>query len=348
MGALVLISSLPSFIWKRKFAVKIVMLLLIAAQVIIYFKFVNYSSLIFISKHIITRNSTDIPPKTATKNVLGALNLHLWFETCAKDSNALCNFPMFPKAPDKRVFLSKTIIDVSDTKMKNVEALRMFGYIIPRETGLYIFMVKFCFAELWLSKDETQANARRIDSDEELPQEKKDFRISSKADLTAGKKYYIEVVSICFYKAYKLQVLWKTPKNNTFQLINGSFLSHYHNDSNLKDLKIYDDLIPDSPACASRRHQKTYFDIHEEINYLSHDEIQDILPYCEYKPSYTVNHEVGRYQAVTYHVVHTFIYPFPEHPNLRDQKHWIYPLDEEEAFQVVDTFMGSLEKAKPG
>ena len=346
---------LPSFFWKRKQAVTIGILFLVISQVIVYFKFFNRASLKLIPKpnaaSFKTQNWTEGLPTTATalRKTTGNLNLHVWLETCAKDLSILCNFPMFPKAPDGRVFINKTIIDANENELKDAEGFRMFGFIAPTESGLYVFMVTFCSAEIWLSPDETSTSATRIFSDEKISRGKtEDSRVSREVNLTAGMKYYIEVVATCFHKTNNPQVLWKTPKNSTFEVINGTFLSRYHNESGLKHLKIYDELLPDSPACASRMHQKTYFENQRDISYLSHDEVQDILPYCEYSPSYIVSHKVPRYHAVTYHVVHTFIYPFPKHPNLRDQKNWIFPLDEKEALHTVGIFMESLEKTNPG
>ena len=350
MGAFVFVSSLLSFFWKQKQAVKIGVLLLVLSQIILYIKFINRARVKFMPRRNLslfkTRNSTDSPDEAAADKITGNLNLHLWVDTCAEDLNTLCNFPMFPKAPDKKSFVDTTIIDPNDEKV-NAEGLRLFGYITPCESGLYPFMVKGCSAEIWLRENESWTSARMVYSDEYLPREKKHSRLSRDIDLRAGMKYYIEVVATC-RQENKLQVLWKTPTSSTFKVINGSFLSHYYNDSGLGYLKMYNEALPVSPACASRRHHKMYFENKRELRYLPHDDVKDVLPYCEYKPSYTVNRKVGRWEAVTYHVVHTFIYPFPEHPNLQDQKHWIFPLDKDEALQIVDIFMESLNKANPG
>ena len=325
-----------SFFWKQRQAVMFGVLLLVVSQIIFY---------LYLFK---TQNSTDWPRETAAvEKITGNLNLHLWLETCAKDLHTLCNFPMFPKAPDEKFFVNKTIIYPNDSEV-NVQGLRLFGYITPWESGLYLFMVNFCSAEIWLGENETWTSARIIYSNENLRRENNDSRVSRNTDLRAGKRYYVEVVATCLHETSKLQVLWKTPTSSTFKIINGSFLSHYYNDSGLKDFKTYDESLPDSPACASRRHQKTYFETKKELRYLVHDDVKGVLPYCEYKPSYTVNHKVGRWEATRRHVVHTFIYPFPVHPNLHDQKHWIFPLGKEEALQIVDIFMELLKKANPG
>lgn len=338
------VSSLVSIYRGRSLAFKIAILLFALSQFIAYYNFFRYSRFGLVFNLTTTQIFTDVPPKTASKNVTGNLNLHVWLGICVKDLNALCNFPMYPKAPDARVLLNRTMVD-PDERGINVKTLRLFGFVTPWTSGLYFFKVKICSAEIWLGRDGTNLRTRRIYSDEDFSQDQKGV---GEAELIGGKTYYIEVISICSGETNQLQVLWKTPQHYDFQIINGSFLSHYLKDSNFKHIKLYDELIPDSPTCPSRRHQETYFKVYEEMSYLSHEEIKDTLPYCEYSPSYVVNHKVGRYHAVTYHVVHTFIYPFPEHSQLEDKKYWIFPLDEKEAFQIVDTFMKSLEQSRPG
>ena len=347
MGTLVFVSSLVSFyrkLRKRSLAFKTAILLFTLSQFIAYYNFFRYYRFGLVFNLTTTQTFTNAAPKSASKNVTGNLNLHVWLGICAKDLNALCNFPMYPKAPDVRILLNSTMVDPGESGI-NVKALRLFGFVTPWTSGLYFFKVKFCSAEIWLGQDETNLRTRRIYSNEDFSQGQKDV---GEAELIGGKTYYVEVISICSEETNQLQFLWKTPQHSDFQIINGSFLSYYHKDSNFKHLKLYDDLIPDSPTCAFRRHHGTYFKVYEEISYLSHDEIKDTLPYCEYSPSYVVNHKVSKYHAVTYHVVHTFIYPFPEHSQLQDEKYWIFPLDEKEAFQIVDAFMQSLEQSRPG
>jgi len=249
---------------------------------------------------------------------------------------------MFPRAPDSRQLVNKAVIA---DNLTDAEGIRLFGFISPDKSGFYLFIVQFCSAEVWLSHNESWRNARKVFDSENQPRE---LRFSDKTALVAGNKYFIEVVSTCFHRRNKIQLLWKTPSSSTFEIINGSYLSQYVDDTGRNQSLVYDDLLPDSLVCASRRNNRTYFKAQPEISYLSHDEVKDILPYCEYNPSYTVNYKMKRYEAVTRHVVHSFIYPFPEHMDLKDQKYWIYPLGVNEARKVVDVFAGSFHKRMPG
>lgn len=320
-------------------------------ETVVIFKLDKSTTLIF-NRNTTTytrKNSTYLNTMTLnTKSALvlrksGNLNLHLWSDTCARELNILCNLPMFPRAPDSRQLVNKTIIA---DNLTDADGTRLFGFIIPDKSGLYLFAVQVCSAEVWLSHNENWRNARKVLDTEKQP--KKDFQVSGKIHLVAGNKYFIEVVSTCFRKRNKIQLLWRTPMTSAFEIINGSYLSQYIDDTGWNHSLISDELLPDSLVCASRRSNRTYFKASREISYLSHDEVKDILPYCEYNPSYTVKHKVQKYQAVTRLVVHSFIYPFPEHMNLRDEKYWIYPLGEDEARKVVDVFTESLHKKMPG
>jgi len=239
--------------------------------------------------------------------------------------------------------ISKTVID---DNVANAEGIRLFGFISPDKSGYYLFTVLFCSAEVWLGHNENWTNARRILNTEIQTEE--DLQVSSEIALVAGNRYFIEVVSTCFRKRNKIQLLWKTPKSSAFEIINGSFLTQYVDDTGWNQSLVYDNLLPDSLVCASKRNNRTYFKAQPEITYLSHDEVKDILPYCEYNPSYTVNYKLQRNQAVSRLVVHSFIYPFPEHIDLKDEKYWIYPLGVDEARKVVDVFTESLYKRMPG
>lgn len=345
--------SLPfSVFWKRKFIFVFVFEVLLLLQVLVFWKFSYRSKLQKITvPNIFTQSetSTNVPVAATTCNETGNLNLHIWNDICARNFETLCSYPLFPKAPDIRILVNEALIAVNEANdTSSSRALRIFGFLTPKYSGRYCFMVTSCDAQVWLRENASSSKVRQVFDSDRMSTEKRNSGVSSEIDLKARRKYFIEVVASCYKTRKKLQLLWKTPKSASFRLIDSSILSHYYNDSNLIHLKSFEDTLPDSPACAARRHNKLYFHDHGVMTYLSHDVVKDILPYYTYKPSYTVEHRVDRYQAVTKHVVHTFVYPFPEHPNLRDEKHWIFPLDEEAALSVVARFVKYLDKAKPG
>jgi len=332
------IGFIPSFIWKRK-CTTVVLLLILSFEIVIFFKFDEVAVLIATGQQMFARfarQGSNDSKTTTTLAKTGRLNLHLWSETCARDLKILCNFPMFPNAPDNRLLLNTT--KIAKDLIKEEAGLRLFGFITPDKSGSYLFTVKFCRAEVWLSHNENWKHARKIWDAGNFSKEE--------IGLKAGKNYFIEVVATCFRQRNKIQLLWKTPVSSVFEVINGTFLSSFVDDSGFKNSKIYDGSMPDSPVCTSRRYKTTYFQVHQEISYLSHDEVQDILPYCDYNASYIVKKRLKQYHAIRFYHVHTFVYPFPDDINLTNANK--RPLNKQEALEVVRIFMKSLEKKMSG
>ena len=335
-----LCSSLLS-LWNRKL-VKIGFLVFLVFEIVVILK-LDQSIFYRITASYTRQNSTYL--NTVTPNTKSArsslktqksgnLNLHLWSDTCASDLNILCNLPMFPRAPDKRWLVNETVIA---DNLTDVGGIRLFGFITPDKSGFYLFTVHFCPAEVWLSQNENWRHSRKIcDAGNFSKQEIK---------LTAGKNHFIEVVATCLRQRNKVQLLWKTPASSVFEVINETFLSSFVDDNGLNS-KIYDELLPDSPVCTSRRYKTTYFQVYQEISYLSHDEVQDILPYCDYHPSYTVEKKMKHYEAIRLYHVPTFVYPFPDDKNLRHANN--RRLSKDEALQVVRIFMESFEVKMSG
>ena len=340
-------------LWKRKM-VKVGVVLFLVFEFVVFVRFDKLTR-IFNERNktaVAQENSTGLQMTISIKksptalNLSGFLNLHLWSDTCAKNLDILCNFPMFPRAPDNRLALNKTVIA---RNLKQAKAIRLFGFIDPIESGVFFFMVKFCIAEVYLSYNKNWKEARQILSLDvgKFPENKSDSQVSSAIDLVAGEKYFIDIVAICVYRINKLQLLWKTPSSSGFEILNSTFLSTKMDDNSLSNLSFYDEDIPDSQACALRKNDTTYFKSRREISYLSHEEVKNVLPNCEYKPSYILNRRVSKYEAVVRHVVHSFIFPFPEHHQVRNFSNRIYPLGESEAREVVNILMEALRNKSP-
>lgn len=328
---------IPLSMRKQKCAV-VVLVLIIGFEIGMFLKFNELAVFISMGQQIIAsfarQGSTDFQT-TTTLAMRGHLNLHLWSETCAKDLNILCNFPMFPNAPDNRVLLNST--KVTKDLTRGGAGLRLFGFITPPKSGSYLFTVKFCHAEVWLSHNENWRHLKKIwDAGNFSNQE---------IGLIAGKNYFIEVAAACFRQRTEIQLLWKLPESSVFEVISRTFLSSFVDDSGL-NTKFYDISLPDSPLCTSRRYKTTYFRVHQEISYLSHDEVQDILPYCDYNPSYTVKKKMKRFQAIHFYHFKTFVYPFPDNKNLSFANG--HPLNKNEALEVVHIFMESFEEKMSG
>ena len=138
--------------------------------------------------------------------------------------------------------------------------VRVLGYLTPNMTGEYVFSVTSQgLAELWLSENRHWKDAKKIactKSSELTPNlmsGKKETHFSRSIFLLAGHTYYFE--AICVRRILKrsvpsIQIAWKTPGKNTFEIISKAFLTSYTNDSAKAKTKTFDDDLPDVLACA--------------------------------------------------------------------------------------------------
>ena len=230
MGAIFHVRTALNRVWKRRI-VKVGVVLFLVFEFLTLVRFDKFTSIITNSKKTTatSKNLTDsynltlIEEYSKAPKMSGFLNLHLWSDTCAKNLDILCNFPMFPRAPDNRLALNKTVIA---RNLKQAKAIRLFGFIDPIESGVFFFMVKFCIAEVYLSYNKNWKEARQILSLDvgKFPENKSDSQVSSAIDLVAGEKYFIDIVAICVYRINKLQLLWKTPSSSGFEILNSTFL----------------------------------------------------------------------------------------------------------------------------
>lgn len=296
------------------------------------------------------------------------LNHHTWEKNCIKTTELLCNFPIFPKAPDKRRIINRTLlIQLKDTE---TDAHRLFGFILPTSKGEYRFAVASNgFAEIWLSPSKNWRAAKKVAFIQPLyarptmagPQfNVSATQISSEIHLKANVRYYIEILYTLGTQD-KLEkfliVAWKRPKQSKFEVINREFLSLFINDGAKDKYKMFDDDLPDAKSCATRsihdytnKHMKP-----ETLPYLEHSDVSRALHFCAYQPSYLVDPKMfigrnfTRYSGVKRHVRKTNTYPFSivdgieRFKRAHVQFHAEQPLDEEEAWSVVLRYMDALE-----
>lgn len=298
------------------------------------------------------------------------LNHHVWEYNCLKSIEALCNFPIFPKAPDKREIISRT--EITTRSRRRVDAHRLLGFLVPNLSGEHLFAVTSNgFAEVWLSPDKSWRSANQIayirQTDLKSTIKKWDFeavksQISAGVYLEARKRYFIEIVySLGGRKRGEnfLQVAWKRPGKSTFEIIESESLSLYTNDSEKDKYKTYDDRLPKAHYCA--KYQKSYANKYmrsEPYPSLDNSAISGALPFCDYSPSYILNPAkldgFEKYHGVKKHVHKTYGYPYPNIDGIirSHTAHNVFlaedPLEEEEAWSVVEAYMETVEKSYPG
>ena len=289
--------------------------------------------------------------------VIPGLNQHIWQSNCFNNIETLCNFPVFPNAPDMRnVTLSTEILTESYSQ-------RLFGYLLPDLTGEYHFAVSTNgYAAIWLSSSKNWEEAKEILFLRPFDLQKR--QISTRIRFKARKRYYLEIVyapgSPNNIENNFLQVAWKRPRQSIFEIIESKFLSLYKNDIEKWQLRLYDDELPEALPCRVKNHNsyRNKFMRPGSLPYLKHQNVQRTLNYCNYRPSYLVYRgdlsSFGQYDGVYKYTRKTHSYRFPNvkgvtrNPGAEQAFIAEYPLNENEVRFIVKRYMTALSKAYKG
>ena len=324
-------------------------------------------------KHFLFQEPLDLLENDENISSRG-LNQHVWDKNCIKTIASLCNFPMFPNAPDKRQVIYRT--EITEQNDSTTDAHRIFGFIRPNLTGDYQFAVASNgYAEVWLSESANWNTAKEIAYLKLVERISvtttvigRTFnvsrkQISSRIYLKAKTRYYIEILYALGIQSkgeYFLRVSWKHPQVSNFVVIESDSLFPFKNDSEAGKQKMYDDELPNAKSCNKDGANQGYKNKHMnkdqvKIPFLEHTSVSKVLPSCEYRPSYLPDaatlKSFRQYHGVFKHVkkIHTFPFSFPEGVVL-GSRHQRYsfaqlPLQEEEAWSVVEKYMDSLKKS---
>ena len=274
-----------------------------------------------------SRRTDPINKDLEVEDILKGLNKHTWERYCQSNLEQLCNYPIFPKAPDKRDFVQN--VNIMSTVNEVDGAVRLLGFVRPNATGEYQFFVTSNdFAEVWLSPNTNWKDAKKIAYGKpqylrsatlkKLSFETMKYQISQTVGLLTGQKYYFEVIYVktdTKSSEQLIQVAWKRPDRTEFELIEGEYFSLYTEDSDKSKLKIYDEELPDALACETlRRRFANKYMRPDTLPYLSRNAMNKTLPICEYKPSYLLDpanlpRDLKLYHGVK-NVQKTYTYPF--------------------------------------
>ena len=225
------------------------------------------------------------------------LNGHIWYDVCPSSIQAACNYPLFPKAPNE-----KTIITTLDFgRSGNNYIQRVFGFLHPPRTGKYRFaLAADDFSELWLSPNEDPSKAVFICGVSEFT-ERGEFQrwpsqLSREIELQGNCKYYMEIIHAQLGGNDFFHVVWSLPsvgnvlrfttipieRTSLFYKPNSEALDNYHK-------------TPFSALCESKSYHQhsSKPDVKSIPVFLPHNEVTDVLPYCDYKPNYLVKEEIS-------------------------------------------------------
>ena len=304
------------------------------------------------------------------EDTLKGLNKHTWERYCQSSLEQLCNYPIFPKAPDKRNFVQNA--NIMSTVNEVDGAVRLLGYVQPNTTGEYQFLVTSNgFAEVWLSPNTDWKDAMKIayykpqyfrSALKKLSFEAMKPQISDTVSLLARQKYFFEVIYVktdTKSSEQLIQVAWKRPDRSEFELIEGEFFSLYTEDSDKAKMKIYDDELPDVLACEKlRRRFANKYMRPDTLPYLTRAAVDKTLPLCEYRPSYLLDPEnlprnFKTYHGVKKHVQKTHVFPVANVSGLvtnRRVAKWIlpeYPLNKSESLSVIHRYFEAIHRMYP-
>lgn len=285
------------------------------------------------------------------------LNAHVWYDVCASSVKSLCNYPLFPQAPNKRTLITTT--DLS--RVQDNYAQRIFGILHPPRTGKYRFAISSDdFSELWLSPSEDPSKAVLICSVKEWSGRDEFQRwpsqISKQVDLQENRKYYIEIIHVQFGGDEFIKVVWSVPgRRAVFKAIHSDSTSLFFNDTGSPLHNYF--TAPPSAACDSRSHHQ--HNSEPEVKgmpvYLPHEALADVLPYCDYKPSYLQKNKIPDVPQNVYAFLNSHYFPVDSFPPI-EYKEVVNPfsafgnheLDIMAAQKAAKLYMDSLHQHYPG
>lgn len=287
------------------------------------------------------------------------LNAHVWCELCLKITLELCRYPLFPHAPTARDTIATTRI----RRRSKLFGQRIFGFIEPPTSGFYRFELSASdVSELWLSADHRWENAKRIarvdrnitTGSSEGKSPTSGTQTSDKINLEQGRQYFLDIINLQSKQDGFLEVRWKRPQNDSFEVIDSNYLSFFLNETGVQDRGwIFDHKIPKCASCALLRNitWNEHFLLKQNLPYIDHAEISSVLPYCTYDPSYAVSgRKLKQWEAVRNDkiTIHTYTKPLPNFKAVKDENGWHFELSKCQVEDIVAKYMFRLHESLPG
>jgi len=159
----------------------------------------------------------------------GALMKEVWDGQGTTDItiSKLKTHPNYPNRPLARDFIPS--FESFHRDWKDSFGTRVTGFIVPQVTGSYRFAVAGDeIVELFLSTDSAEGNRALIASAPSATgfREWTKFpsQVSTTRTLTAGQKYFVELLHVEATGSDHFSVAWKTPGSETWEVIGGDYL----------------------------------------------------------------------------------------------------------------------------
>lgn len=305
------------------------------------------------------------------KDMMGYLNVDIWTEV---EGILVDDLRLDRRYPDKPSNTGKLTSFYNSFGMYFDDyAEKIYGYVIPIQSGFYKFAVASDdTSEVWLSKDHHPKNLRKIAclgciDPADIPQRfpppappvfaaDSSFsvhprQVSSPIRLEAYKPYYIEVYHKEGTEADYVNVNWQLPYSSEMSGIPRNQFTMAKFIPSRKGGKVNPKEVPPPlkgpfPSAAMQRPMKVPYVGNDVVDYVV---LPDVLPSCNYTPAYISVHNVERYTGFK-EVLASLNYPDDHtwHKNGRHESEGNPIIDEADVTYVVDNYIQALEKSKYG
>ena len=160
----------------------------------------------------------------------GMLTVGVWNHVCGDSMQHLFNSPFFPANPDEEGYTSRTYSKLN----KDNYGQRLYGYLSPRITGFYKFIIySNDNSEFWLSDTDSvdgltllaYVSSRDQIGSAPSGEIRSQSQISEDVFLTGGVKYPVEILHYQGKELDFVELQWITPGEHNLKIIDQEFLS---------------------------------------------------------------------------------------------------------------------------
>jgi hypothetical protein len=261
-------------------------------------------------------------------------------------------FPSAPTLSGGRLDSFEYCADQANT------AVRLYGYLVPPETGVYKFgVLSSNTSELWISTDEHPVNIRKVAcfgclNQEKLfpryvPQMPRTFASSRNGSRSMSNAINLEQSVTYYFEAYLkstaaggfITVTWMTPGSATWTNITKSSLRF---SESLAD-QSHSSQLPSHSLQYPLRAKYSGDDVVDSVI------LKGVVPECDYHPMYAYKHTVGRYLGFK-EAIEASVHP-DDHTTLRSAHAWAKgnPMMNAQRVQyVVDHYTDALIASQYG
>ena len=237
----------------------------------------------------------DIDPELTLSEVINSiksgLQISIWNEVCSNQLHILKTTPGFPMFPDKEFIANTLDIPLGVSRI----GLRIFGYILPKTSGMYQFKVETNNSgeiEVWVST--SHVTKKCVLAKKEISNVKSDKNYeSAQIFFERENYYYLELLYVTDEMIDRIAISWRLRGNKHFEILTHNYLAHYTGN---REQTFYRSLVLHKAKMPSRITK----DPREQIPYLERlplDKYVDLFPKCSEELNQLKPKEVDRFEG---------------------------------------------------